>query len=85
MYAKIEKGFGLFFVYVFGLSQLFIIFALFLTISQAVGSSGRGLERIIESFSMLLVTAGLSLNIAEFACTKRKMSLSKGLSAVIFY
>jgi hypothetical protein len=41
-YAKIEKGFGTLFVFYSGMSQLLIIFSLFLAISQAVGSNRSG-------------------------------------------
>ena len=67
MYGKIEKGFGSFFMFVFGMSQLLIIFSLFLSISQAVGSNRSGWERMVQSFSMLL-TASLGLNIYGFGC-----------------
>ena len=65
---KIEKGFVSFFLFVFGMSQLLIIFSLVLSISQAVGSNRSGWERMVQSFSMLLVTASLGLNIYGFGC-----------------
>ena len=68
IYGKLEKGFGTFFIFVFSMSQFFIIFSLFLAMSQAVGSNGSGWQRIIKSVSLLLVTFGLGLNIFGFAC-----------------
>jgi hypothetical protein len=67
-YAKIEKVFGTLFVFYFGMSQLLIIFSLFLAISQAVGSNRSGWERMVQSFSLLLITSNSSINIYGFAC-----------------
>ena len=63
IYSNFDRGFGKFFFFVFGVSQIFVIFSLFLTISQVIGSNGTGLDKLIFSFGNLSVSCGLVLNI----------------------
>ena len=64
IYSDFNSGFGTYFFFVFGVSQVFVIFSLFLTISRVIGSNGTVLAKLIFSLGNLSVSFGLMLNIA---------------------
>ena len=65
LYSDVDKGFGLLFLFSFGMSQVFIIFSLFLSISQAIGSNASGWDKAVISFGYLFISFGILLNIVS--------------------
>ena len=49
LYSDFERGFGLFFFFVFGVTQVYVIFSMFLTISKIIGANGTVLYTLIYS------------------------------------
>ena len=84
LYSAFDCGFGLFFFFVFGVSQVFVIFTLYLTISGPIESSSSVFGIIIYSSGQLLASCGLMLNIAglTFSLDAGHKSL-KGLANVL--
>ena len=48
----------------FGVTQVYVIFSMFLTISQIIGGNGTVLDKLIYSVGNFSVSSGLMLNIA---------------------
>ena len=65
IYKGIESGFGLFFCFVFGVTQLLLIFSSFMAISKPLGSSDALFVKSVCSLGNVIVCSGLMLNIAS--------------------
>ena len=65
LYSDMNSGFGLFFLFSFGLFQVFIIFSVFLSISQAVGTNKSGWTKVMISCGYLVTSSGILLNIVS--------------------
>ena len=63
-YTAIESGFGTFFCFVYGVTQVLLIFAFFVAISRALGGNEPLTVKVVASLGTLLVCSGLMLNIA---------------------
>jgi hypothetical protein len=68
-YSAMVNGFGLFLIFNFCISQVFIIFTLFLVIFHLIGSDGNLMERVVLSFTDLLTASSLILNITALTLT----------------
>ena len=68
IYPNIQNGFGSFFFFVFSLSQFFVIFALFLSLSNIPSLHKEfGLKEVIYTAGMCCVSVALTLNILVLA------------------
>ena len=64
LYTAIESGFGTFFCFLYGVTQLLLIFAFFVVISRALGGNEPLAVKVVSSLGTLLVCSGFMLNIA---------------------
>ena len=63
LYSDIQTGFGSFFLCVFSITQLFLIFTIFLAIAWPTGSNGIIPVRMMYSFGVFFVISALMSNI----------------------
>ena len=63
LFNEIDKGFGSFFIHTFVLSQIFIIFSLFIALTGAVEPYMPPLAQCGISFGQLMISLGMLLNI----------------------
>ena len=69
LYFQIEKGFGPFLLLVFGFSQFFLLFTLFLSISKLVLDDDTMSNRFLYFGASLTFSSGLILNIISLTLT----------------
>ena len=69
IYSDIEKGFGYFFLHMFTATQFSCIFLLFLAISIIMELEEFIPEKVFTSIGMIILTAGLIVNIVALTLT----------------
>ena len=69
VYKAFESGFGPFFCFVFGVTQILMIFSFFMSFSRALGANEPVSVKVGSSFGTLLISFGLMLNIAGLTFT----------------